>query len=111
MNTLEPSSCNQTSPRLLTLQADVAALRHRLGRQPTPARSRPDISAAGLDNVSAEGARLRDECARRAAERDALLAALRRACVDLGEDAAALAAEVHPALHSRCVFRVHERDM
>ena len=84
-----------------SLQADVGALRHRLGRQLTPARGRPDISAAGLDNVSAEGARLREECARRAAERDALMAALKRACVDLGEDAAALAAEVHPALHGR----------
>ena len=83
----------------------MAALRHRLGRQPTPARGRPDISAAGLDNVSAEGGRLREECGRRAAERDALLADLRRACVDLGEDAAAMAAEVHPALHGRCASR------
>ncbi|KAK9845994.1 hypothetical protein WJX81_007981 [Elliptochloris bilobata] len=83
------------------LQADVAALRLRLGRQPTPVRGRPDISQRGLDNVLAEGARLREECERRAAERDALLAALQRACVDLGEDAAALAAEVHPALRSR----------
>ena len=85
----------------------MAALRQRLGRQLTPARGRPDISAAGLDNVRAEGERLLEECSRRAAERDALLAALKRACVDLGEDAGALAAEVHPALHGRCVVHVH----
>lgn len=80
----------------------MGALRLRLGRQTTPARGRPDISQRGLAAVLAEGERLREECHRRAAERDALIAALRRACVHLGEDAAVVAAEVHPALRSRC---------
>jgi protein regulator of cytokinesis 1 len=56
------------------------------------------VSQAGLLRVAQEGERLRAECARRAAEREALVGALRHACLDLGEDAAAAAAEVHPAL-------------
>jgi len=70
----------------------------RPGRAPTPARARPDVSQAGLLRVAQEGERLRAECAQRAAEREALVGALRHACLDLGEDAAAAAAEVHPAL-------------
>ena len=97
-----PQKARTTPPGSLA-QADVGALRLRLGRQTTPARGRPDISQRGLAAVLAEGERLREECHRRAAERDALIAALRRACVDLGEDAAVVAAEVHPALRSRCV--------
>lgn len=92
----------RTAPPGSLAQADVGALRLRLGRQTTPARGRPDISQRGLAAVLAEGERLREACHRRAAERDALIAALRRACVDLGEDAAVVAAEVHPALRSRC---------
>jgi len=93
------SACDWLSARASgRAQADVAALRMRLGRAPTPARARPDVSQAGLLRVAQEGERLRAECAQRAAEREALVGALRHACLDLGEDAAAAAAEVHPAL-------------
>ncbi len=93
------SACDWLSARASgRAQADVAALRMRLGRAPTPARARPDVSQAGLLRVAQEGERLRAECARRAAEREALVGALRHVCLDLGEDAVAAAAEVHPAL-------------
>ncbi|GBF94150.1 hypothetical protein Rsub_07137 [Raphidocelis subcapitata] len=80
------------------LQAQLRQARDQIG-QPHPAPpERPDISAAALEFLRVELARLGADKERREARVGELVATLRALCAEVGEDAEAALADVHPTL-------------
>ncbi|GFR51508.1 hypothetical protein Agub_g13923 [Astrephomene gubernaculifera] len=78
------------------------SLKQQLGQRHSPAQV-ADISGEALEYLQMENMKLREEKAKRMARAEGLLDRLRGICRELGEDSAAAAAEVHPALCSLSV--------
>eukprot|EP00198_Chlamydomonas_reinhardtii_P009706 XP_001699043.1 predicted protein [Chlamydomonas reinhardtii] len=81
------------------LMAVHTSLKRQLGLTHTEATD-ADISSGALEYLNMENNKLEEEKGRRLSRAEEQLDALRAICRELGEDAAAAAAEVHPALRA-----------